>query len=109
MRHSFSIAIIAHGLFLCCDTTGDASACVAGPLLGKGGHKMPRYVHRTPTSASGWSYPPSENMCNDPTLVNNGVGTDVRPNWAFRATSGLPPMATDLRTSLVVRFVPGTD
>jgi hypothetical protein len=28
-----------------------------------------------------------------------------RPNWAFRAMSGLPPIATELRTSLVVRFV----
>jgi hypothetical protein len=27
-------------------------------------------------------------------------------NWAARATSGLPPLATELRTSQVVRFVP---
>src|ERR1700694_2957468 len=29
-----------------------------------------------------------------------------RPNWAFRAMSVSPPSATELRTSLVVRFVP---
>jgi hypothetical protein len=29
-----------------------------------------------------------------------------RPNWAAGATSGLPPIATEPRTSLVVRFVP---
>jgi hypothetical protein len=28
-----------------------------------------------------------------------------RPNWAVRAMSGLPPLATELRTSLEVRFV----
>jgi hypothetical protein len=28
------------------------------------------------------------------------------PNWAVRAMSGLSPLATELRTSLVVRFVP---
>ena len=28
------------------------------------------------------------------------------PNWAARAMSGFPPLATELRTSLVVRFVP---
>jgi hypothetical protein len=39
---------------------------------------MLRYIHRTPKSASGWSYLPSENMCSGPTLVNNGVGTEVR-------------------------------
>jgi hypothetical protein len=39
MRHNFRIAVIAHGLFLCFDATGDASACVAGPLLGKGATK----------------------------------------------------------------------
>src|SRR5450631_2232473 len=32
-----------------------------------------------------------------------------RPNWAMRAMSGLPPLATELRTSLEVRFVPTTD
>jgi hypothetical protein len=26
--------------------------------------------------------------------------------WAARATSGLPPLATELRTSQVIRFVP---
>ena len=29
-----------------------------------------------------------------------------RPNWAVRAMSGLPPIATELRTSREVRFVP---
>jgi hypothetical protein len=29
-----------------------------------------------------------------------------RPNWAVRSMSGLPPIATELRTSLEVRFVP---
>ena len=29
-----------------------------------------------------------------------------RPKWAVRTMSGLPPIATVLRTSLVVRFVP---
>ena len=29
-----------------------------------------------------------------------------RPNWAVRTMSGLPPLATELRTSLLVRFVP---
>jgi hypothetical protein len=28
------------------------------------------------------------------------------PNWAVRAMSGLPPIATELRTSLEVRLVP---
>ena len=28
------------------------------------------------------------------------------PKWAVRAMSGLPPIATELRTWLVVRFVP---
>jgi hypothetical protein len=32
-----------------------------------------------------------------------------RPNWAVRAMSGLSPLATELRTSLVVRFVPLPD
>ena len=32
-----------------------------------------------------------------------------RPNWAVRAMSGLPPIATEYRTSLEVRFVPGPD
>jgi hypothetical protein len=31
------------------------------------------------------------------------------PNWAVRAMSGLPPLATERRTSLVVRFVPNSD
>ena len=31
------------------------------------------------------------------------------PNWAARAMSGFPPLATELRTSLVVRFVPEAD
>jgi len=31
------------------------------------------------------------------------------PNRTVRATSGLPPLATELRTSLVVRFVPKGD
>jgi hypothetical protein len=30
----------------------------------------------------------------------------LRPKWTARAMSGLPPLATELRTSLVVRFVP---
>jgi hypothetical protein len=30
-------------------------------------------------------------------------------NWAARATSGLPPLATELRTSQVIRFVPTSD
>jgi hypothetical protein len=29
-----------------------------------------------------------------------------RPNWAIRLMSGLPPIATELRTWLEVRFVP---
>ena len=29
-----------------------------------------------------------------------------RPNWAVRATSGLPPIATELRTSRIGSFVP---
>jgi hypothetical protein len=29
-----------------------------------------------------------------------------RPKWAFRAMSGLPPIATELRTSWEVRLVP---
>ena len=29
----------------------------------------------------------------------------LRPNWAFGAMSGLPALATELRTSLVVQFV----
>ena len=29
-----------------------------------------------------------------------------RPNWAIRTMSGLLPLATELRTSLEVRFVP---
>jgi hypothetical protein len=28
------------------------------------------------------------------------------PKWAVNAMSGLPPIATELRTSLMVRFVP---
>jgi hypothetical protein len=28
------------------------------------------------------------------------------PKWAVRTMSGLPPLATELRTSLVVRLVP---
>ena len=32
-----------------------------------------------------------------------------RPRWSVRAMSGLPPLATELRTSLVVRFAPRTD
>jgi len=32
-----------------------------------------------------------------------------RPNWPVSAMSGLPPLATELRTSLVVRLVPTTD
>jgi hypothetical protein len=30
----------------------------------------------------------------------------LRPNWAGRVMSGLPSLATELRTSLMVRFVP---
>jgi hypothetical protein len=32
-----------------------------------------------------------------------------RPKWAVRAMSGLPPVATELRTSMAVRFVPTSD
>src|SRR5450759_5107172 len=32
-----------------------------------------------------------------------------QPNWAARAMSGLPPIATVLRTSQVVRFVPDSE
>jgi hypothetical protein len=32
-----------------------------------------------------------------------------RPNWAARVMSGFPPLATELRTSLLVRFVAITD
>ena len=31
------------------------------------------------------------------------------PKWVVRAMSGLPLLATELRTSIVVRFVPRTD
>ena len=31
------------------------------------------------------------------------------PKWAIHPMSGLLPIATNLRTSLVVRFVPTTD
>jgi hypothetical protein len=34
------------------------------------------------------------------------VAGQSRPNWAARVMSGLAPSATELRTSLVVRFVP---
>lgn len=33
----------------------------------------------------------------------------LRPNWTLRAMSGLPPIATELRTALAVRFVPSTE
>jgi hypothetical protein len=33
----------------------------------------------------------------------------IAPKWAVRAMSGLLPLATELRTSLVDRFVPQTD
>jgi hypothetical protein len=33
----------------------------------------------------------------------------TRPNWMVRATSVMPPIATELRTSLEVRFVPKGD
>ena len=32
-----------------------------------------------------------------------------RPKWTVHPTSGLPPLATELRTSLEVRFVPSAD
>jgi hypothetical protein len=32
-----------------------------------------------------------------------------RPKWAVHAMSGLPPLATELRTSLEVRIVPQAD
>jgi len=31
------------------------------------------------------------------------------PKWAVRTMSGLPPLATELRTSLVVRLVPDSE
>jgi hypothetical protein len=31
------------------------------------------------------------------------------PKWAVRTMSGLPPLATELRTSLVVRLVPNPE
>ena len=34
------------------------------------------------------------------------VGGHSRPNWPVGAMSAIPPIATELRTSLVVRFVP---
>ena len=34
------------------------------------------------------------------------LGVHSRPNWAVRAMSGLPPIATELQTSPAVRFVP---
>ncbi len=37
------------------------------------------------------------------------VLSQSRPKWAVRTMSGLPPLATELRTSLVVRFVPLPD
>jgi hypothetical protein len=44
-------------------------------------------------------------FCNLDYRYLSGTGQS-RPNWAVRAMSGLPPSATELRTSLVVRFVP---
>jgi hypothetical protein len=38
-------------------------------------------------------------------LLMTGWGHS-RPKWRVPAMSGLPPIATELRTSLVVRFVP---
>jgi len=35
----------------------------------------------------------------------SGSGQSL-PNWAVGTMSGLPPLATELRTSLMVRFVP---
>jgi hypothetical protein len=56
---------------------------------------MLRYIHRTPKSASGWSYPPSENMCSGPALVNNGDGTEVR----FGSNADLTAPKSDFRSS----------
>jgi hypothetical protein len=45
----------------------------------------------------------------DPMLAKKRAMSPVghsRLNWSLYAMSGLPPIATELRTSLVVRFVP---
>ena len=42
-----------------------------------------------------------------PPSRRNPLATHGRlPKWGVRATSAFPPVATELRTSLVVRFVP---
>jgi hypothetical protein len=38
--------------------------------------------------------------------ITQSPTSHFRPKWAFRAMSGLPPIATELRTSLKVWFVP---
>jgi hypothetical protein len=40
-----------------------------------------------------------------PIRVQLPLKGQTRPNWAVRAMSALPPIATELRTSLEVRFV----
>src|ERR1700733_2637273 len=40
--------------------------------------------------------------------ANVSVGQSL-PNWVVRAMSGLRPLATELRTLMVVRFVPNSD
>jgi hypothetical protein len=78
MCHSFSIAKIAHGYSFASTQRGTPVLALLARCSAKGAKKMLRYVHRTPKSASGWSYPPTENMWTDPAHVNNGAGTDVR-------------------------------
>jgi hypothetical protein len=46
-----------------------------------------------------------------PNRIGMAVGAallGVAAKWALRAMSALPPLATELRTSLVVRFVPNS-
>jgi hypothetical protein len=43
-----------------------------------------------------------------PSEFSHSLGQS-RPNWAFRAMSGLPPVVTELRAWLVVRLVPQAD
>jgi hypothetical protein len=83
--HSPGIAIIAHGSILCFDTTGDASACVAGPLLGKG---AARFAIRSPCSEEckrrvvstkpKYAQPPKPCQAS---LVKNRVSPDADRCW----------------------------
>jgi hypothetical protein len=60
----------------------------------------------TPTQKPVWAGPRHMR----PKLVAvMSVGGQSRPKWTVRATSAFPPIATELRTSLEVRFVPEAD